>query len=129
VLRLPSRWVESAIAASVVLAALNNLWPLVDRRRWLAAFGFGLVHGLGFASVLADLGLPQGTLAVALVGFNLGVECGQLVIVALFLPLAYSLRASRFYRRTVMMGGSLAIAGIAGIWLAERLFGFKLLPL
>ncbi|HEY6514416.1 MAG TPA: HupE/UreJ family protein [Burkholderiaceae bacterium] len=128
IVALPSRLVESAIAASVVLAALNNLRPLVQRRRWLVAFGFGLIHGFGFASVLGDLGLPRDALLLALLGFNLGVECGQLAIVALFLPLAYSLRASRFYRRTVMIGGSLAIAGIAGIWLGERVFGFKLLP-
>ena len=128
VVSLPSRLVESAIAASVLVAALNNVRPLVQGRRWLVAFGFGLIHGFGFASVLTELGLPRDALVLALVSFNLGVECGQLVIVALFLPLAYSLRASRFYRRTVMMGGSLAIAGIAGIWLAERLFGFKLLP-
>ncbi|HSW26802.1 MAG TPA: HupE/UreJ family protein [Burkholderiaceae bacterium] len=128
VVALPSRLVESAIAASVMVAALNNLRPLVQGRRWLVAFGFGLIHGFGFASVLGALGLPRDALLLALVGFNLGVECGQLAIVALFLPLAYSLRGSRFYRRTVMMGGSLAIAGIAGIWLGERVFGFKLLP-
>ena len=56
---LPARLVESAIAVSVVTAALNNIWPVVDRRLWLFAFGFGLVHGLGFASVLLDLGLPR----------------------------------------------------------------------
>jgi len=129
VVALPSRLVESAIAASVVVAALNNLRPLVEGRRWVVAFGFGLVHGFGFASVLTELGLPRDALVIALVGFNFGVEAGQLVIVALFLPLAYSLRASRLYRRTVMAGGSLAIAGIAGIWLTERMFGFKLLPI
>ena len=56
---LPSRWVESAIAASVVLAAANNLWPVVERRRWLVALVFGLIHGFGFASVLTELGLPK----------------------------------------------------------------------
>jgi len=95
----------------------------------MVAFGFGLIHGFGFASVLAGLGLPHDALLLALLGFNLGVEAGQLVLVGLFLPLAYSLRASVFYRRTLMMGGSLAIAAIAAIWLAERLFGFKLLPI
>jgi hypothetical protein len=129
IVALPSRLVESAIAASVVVAALNNLKPVVEGRRWLVAFGFGLIHGFGFASVLTELGLPRDALVLALVGFNLGVEAGQLAIVALFLPLAYALRASRFYRRTVMFGGSLAIALVAGIWLAERLFGFKLLPI
>ena len=124
---LPSRWVESAIAASVVLAALNNVWPVFHGRRWTVAFTFGLIHGFGFASVLADLGLPREALALALVGFNLGVEGGQLAIVAVFLPLAFALRRSTFYRRAVMIGGSLLIATLAGIWLVERVFEVKLL--
>ena len=124
---LPSRWIESAIAASVVLAALNNVWPLFHRRRWMVAFGFGLIHGFGFASVLVDLGLPREALALALVGFNLGVEVGQLAIVALFLPLAFALRRTAFYRRTVMVGGSLLIAALAGVWLVERVFVVKLI--
>jgi hypothetical protein len=68
---LPSRWVESAIAATLVLAALNNLYPLVQSSCWLLVFCLDLVHGFGFASVLVDLGLSSNTLA--LVGFNLGV--------------------------------------------------------
>jgi len=126
VIELPSRLVESAIALSVVLAALNNLYPVVQRSRWLVAFGFGLVHGFGFASVLADLGLPRGNLLLALVGFNLGVETGQLAIVALFLPLAYALRHSWVYRRMIFRGGSGVIVAIAGIWLIERVFNLKL---
>jgi hypothetical protein len=125
---LPSRAVESAIAASVVLAALNNVWPLVHGRRWAVAFAFGLIHGFGFASVLADLGLPQDTLVLALLGFNLGVEAGQLAIVAVFLPLAFALRRTTFYRRGVLVGGSLAIAALAAVWLAERVFDLALLP-
>jgi hypothetical protein len=125
VLSLPSRWVEATIAGSVVLAALNNLFPLVRDRRWVVAFVFGLIHGFGFASVLADLGLPQGTLALALVGFNLGVEAGQLAIVTVFLPLAFWLRGGRFYRRAVLAGGSLVIVFIAGAWFAERAFGLE----
>ena len=125
---LPSRWVEASIAGSVVLAALNNVWPLFHGRRWWVAFGFGLIHGFGFASVLADLGLPQGALLLALVGFNLGVELGQLAIVAAFLPLAFGLRRSWLYQRLIFVGGSLLIAALAFAWLAERLFNFKLLP-
>ncbi len=124
---LPSRWVESSIAASVVLAALNNVWPVFHGRRWVVAFAFGLIHGFGFASVLADLGLPREALALALVGFNLGVEAGQLAIVAVFLPLAFALRRTGFYQRAVMVGGSLLIAALAGIWLVERVFDVKLL--
>ena len=126
VIQLPSRLVESAIALSVVLAALNNVWPLVHGRRWMVAFGFGLVHGFGFASVLADLGLPQQALLLALVGFNLGVEGGQLAIIAAFLPLAFLLRATWVYRRLVFVAGSAAIALVASVWLVERAFDVKL---
>jgi hypothetical protein len=127
VVSLPSRLVESAIATSVVLAALNNVFPLVHGRRWMVAFFFGLVHGFGFASVLRDLGLPQNALLIALVGFNVGVEGGQLAIVSAFLPVAYGLRTTWFYRRLVFVGGSLAIVTIAGIWLVERAFNMKII--
>jgi hypothetical protein len=127
VISLPSRLVESAIASSVVLAALNNVFPLVHGRRWMVAFFFGLVHGFGFASVLRDLGLPQNALLIALVGFNLGVEGGQLAVVSAFLPLAYWLRATWLYRRLVFMGGSLAIVAVAGTWLVERAFNMKII--
>ncbi|MBE0623986.1 MAG: HupE/UreJ family protein [Burkholderiales bacterium] len=127
VISLPSRLVESAIAASVVLAALNNLLPVVGGRRWVVAFAFGLIHGFGFASVLTELGLPRDALVLALVGFNLGVEGGQLTIVAAFLPLAYALRESWFYRRVVLFGGSIAIVTIAMIWLLERALNLKLI--
>ena len=150
VVTLPSRLVESAIALSVVIAALNNLrgwkWSplapasggrppggasqswggpaigLVQSRLWLMAFCFGLLHGFGFASVLADLGLPQGALVLALVGFNLGVEVGQLAIVAVFLPVAFALRRTRFYQVGVLKIGSLIVAALATWWLAQRAF-------
>ena len=122
VISLPSRWVESVIAASVVLAALNNLRGTIDKRRWVLAFIFGLIHGFGFASVLADLGLPQSALVLALVGFNVGVELGQLAIVAVFLPIAFWLRATRFYRVGVLTGGSIVVAILASWWLAQRMF-------
>ncbi len=122
----PSRAVESLIAASVVLAALNNVWPLVGGRRWMVAFGFGLIHGFGFAGALAELGLPREALVLSLVGFNLGVEIGQLTIVALLLPLAYALRRTVFYRRAVLVGGSALIAVVASVWFAERAFGISL---
>ena len=128
VVSLPSRWVEASIAASVVLAALNNVFTVFHQGRWIVAFGFGLIHGFGFASVLADLELPPDALLLALVGFNLGVEGGQLAIVALFLPLAFVLRHTAFYRRGVLVGGSILIAAIAAVWFAERVFNFKALP-
>lgn len=127
IISLPSRWVESTIAASIVFAALNNLFPLFGERRWLMAFAFGLIHGFGFATVLADLGLPSGSLALALVGFNLGVEAGQIAIVAVFLPIAFALRHTWFYWRIVLFAGSIAIAALAMIWLTERAFDLTLL--
>ena len=127
VISLPSRLIESAIAASVVLAALNNVRPVVYGGRWIIAFVFGLIHGFGFASVLTDLGLPQGSLLLALVAFNLGVELGQLAIVAVFLPVAYALRDTRALpARGVLIGGSLLVAAIAAVWLVERAFNVSL---
>jgi hypothetical protein len=125
VISLPSRFVESTIAASVVFAALNNLRGTIERRRWVMAFVFGLVHGFGFASVLADLGLPQGALVLALVGFNLGVEVGQAAIVLAFIPIAFWLRHTQFYRRGVLTAGSLLIALVAGYWFVQRAFDFQ----
>ncbi len=122
IITLPSRLVESVIAASVVFAALSNLRDAAHTKRWLMAFAFGLIHGFGFASVLADLGLPQGALVLALVGFNVGVELGQLAIVAVFVPLAFWLRATRFYQVGVLKAGSLLIAVLAGWWLVQRVF-------
>jgi len=84
------------------------------------------VHGFGFASVLADLGLPQDALLLALFGFNLGVELGQLAIVAAFMPLAFGLRQSWLYRRVALQAGSLVIAAIAMLWLVERALGITL---
>ncbi|MDN2710013.1 HupE/UreJ family protein [Janthinobacterium sp. SUN118] len=123
---LPSRWVETAIAASVILAALNNLLPLFRGKRPVAAFAFGLIHGFGFASVLRDLGLPQGALLASLLGFNVGVEIGQLAIVAAFLPVAWLLRKTWLYRQ-VLTVGSLAIALVAAVWLVERVADIKLI--
>ena len=128
VVSLPSRWIESAIALSVVLAAVNNVFPVVSHGRWLAAFGFGLIHGFGFAGALRDLGLPTGSLALSLFGFNVGVEVGQLAIVGAFLPAAFWLRGTWAYRRVVLAGGSALIAVIAGVWLFERAFNVAILP-
>ena len=127
IIELPSRLVESAIAASVVLAAANNLWPMVEKRRWLVAFSFGMIHGFGFASVLTELGLPKDALVLSLLGFNLGVEIGQLAIVAVFLPVAYLMRNSALYRKGIFMGGSFLTMLVALVWLAERAFNLKLI--
>jgi hypothetical protein len=123
---LPARWVECGIALTVLLGALNNLRPVIVRRRWAVAFVFGLVHGFGFASVLADLGLHGANLVLSLLGFNSGVEIGQLVIVLAVLPLAFLLRHTLIYRHAFMPAGSAAIALLAGYWLVTRMTGASL---
>ena len=128
IVQLPSRLVEATIAASVVLAGLGNLYPTMMSRRWMIAFGFGLIHGFGFAAVLTDLGLPHDSLLLSLVSFNVGVEIGQLAIVAAFLPLTYLIRRSWSYPRLVLTGGSLAVIVIALVWFTERAFDLQLLP-
>ena len=126
--RLPARPVEVVIAASVALAAANNLWPMVRGKGWAIAFGFGLIHGFGFANVLAELGLDSGTLALALVGFNVGVELGQLAIVAVFLPVAFLLRGSWVYRTVTFKFGSAVVVLLAAAWMVERTFDLQLMP-
>lgn len=122
IVSLPSRLVESVIAASVALAAANNLWPVLRGKGWLVAGGFGLIHGFGFASVLGDLGLGGGDLVVPLVGFNLGVELGQIAIVLVFVPVAFALRGTEFYHRVVLQAGSAAVGALALYWMFERAF-------
>jgi hypothetical protein len=126
--RLPARLTESAIALSVVVAALNNVLPWLQARLWLVAFSFGLIHGFGFASALSDLDLRGGATALALIGFNLGVEAGQVAIVSLFLPLAFLLRHTLLYRRVLLLGGSLTIAAVGALWMVERISSRLFLP-
>lgn len=126
---VPASVVEPMIAASVLYVALENLWVTragaasepARRRRWAVTFGFGLVHGLGFAGILRELSLPPGALTKALVAFNLGVEAGQLVVIAAAAPLLARLRRRPIVARAGVRLGSagLAVAGVA--WLAARL--------
>jgi hypothetical protein len=118
-----SRWIEAAIAASVLLAALNNLLPVVNKRLWVMGFAFGLIHGFGFAGALSELGLPTGARLQALVGFNLGVEIGQLAVVAMVLPLLFVMRTKPWYAKICMPLASLVIACLAVWWLYLRLLG------
>lgn len=126
--RLPARPVEVAIALSVFAAAWNNVRPWLPGHTVWLAFGFGLVHGLGFADALVRLGLPMELRGTALFGFNVGVEIGQLAVVALFLPVAFVLRDTHVYRRWVVPGASFAIAWLALVWALERATGIPLLP-
>lgn len=120
---LPSRLVEPAIAFSIVVAALFNFLPTTagGRGAWLA-LGFGLLHGFGFAGALSQLGSQGAPAWRTISSFNLGVEAGQLAIVALYLPLAFVLRETRFYRTGVLYGGSAAAAMLAAVWFLQRAF-------
>ncbi|MFN3564904.1 MAG: HupE/UreJ family protein [Burkholderiaceae bacterium] len=120
------RIIEPLIAATVLATALNNLWPVVTRRLALVAFGFGLIHGFGFAEVLAPLALPRMELALALAGFNLGVEIGQLAIVGTCFALLAALRRWPGYPRWVLVPGSALLALAAGVWIVERVFDLSL---
>ena len=117
----PSGAVELAIALTVMLVALNNLFPVVYRARWFVTLLLGLIHGFGFANGLTAYNLPFADAGWMLVAFNLGVEIGQLLFVCLVIPLLFCLRGKPFYKTVVLKGGSIIILGIACWWLVERL--------
>jgi hypothetical protein len=126
---LPPAIVEPAIAITIVLAALDNLRPLFGGRRALVSFVFGLVHGFGFAGVLAELQLPASDFAWALLQFNLGLELGQLAIVALATAGLFALRRRARYPAWVIRGGSCAAIAVGLLWFVERSAEVSLLPL
>ena len=126
---LPSRLVESIIALSVVIAAVNNVWPILHGHIGWLVFGFGLFHGFGFASVLAELVRSQSNLVVNLLGFNVGVELGQIAVVAVLVPILFALRHSSVYLRALLPWGSTAIALLALGWFVERAFDLQFLPI
>ena len=115
-----ARPVEILIAASVVLAAANNVWVWVSRP-WLLASCFGLIHGFGFAGALGELGLPSEARLLGLFAFNIGVELGQLAIASMVLPLVWGLSGLNNYRRWVLIPLSTAIAGLGIWWVVQRL--------
>ena len=125
---LPSSFIEPAIAVTIVLAALDNIWPVFPVRRIVVTFFFGLIHGFGFASVLAELNLPTADFAWALLQFNVGLELGQLMIVVVATAVLFNLRGWSKYRTLVIRGGSLVAMGIAGLWFIERTANLKMLP-
>ncbi|MBC8117976.1 MAG: HupE/UreJ family protein [Burkholderiaceae bacterium] len=127
VIRIPARVIEPLIALTIVATALNNVWPVVTRRLAAVAFAFGLIHGFGFAEVLAPLSLPRAELAGALLGFNLGVEIGQIAIVAGAFVVLASLRRWSGYPRWILRLGSIVIAIVATLWFIERVFDLEIL--
>jgi hypothetical protein len=118
---LPSRPVELVIAASIVIAGLMNLRPQWSRARVAVAGAFGLVHGLGFANALSELGSSGVRLLPLLGGFNVGVELAQLAVVLALLPVLLMWRRSGLYATRVMPAASLAIGLIGAFWFVQRL--------
>ncbi|HFA51234.1 MAG TPA: hypothetical protein ENJ95_19655 [Bacteroidetes bacterium] len=123
---LPSRIVESIIALSIGLAALHNIYPIFKDKDWIIVFGFGLFHGFGFASVLGDIGLTGEFMTLSLLGFNLGVEVGQMLIISLIFPALYFLRKSKYYPKILIYGSVLLII-VSLYWFVQRFFEVRFL--
>lgn len=127
-LALPPRLIESGIALSIVYVAAENFWIKETSHRWILTFFFGLVHGFGFANVLRDLGLPSRGLVTSLLAFNVGVEIGQIAIVALLFPVTVWLARQKFRRQVVLaVSGVILLFGLG--WLVERVFGLGFMPI
>ena len=122
IVKLPVRLVEAVIAVSIIVVALNNIFPIFNRRIWWVVFGFGLFHGLGFANVLAPLGAERSSLLTALIGFNVGVELGQLAIILALFPLLFMIRNWKSYQFQILGLGSIAMIAISSFWFVERAF-------
>lgn len=123
-LRVPAAVVEPLIALSIAWIGIENLRSdsnRVSRSRVVMVFAFGLLHGLGFAAALKELGLPPSNFVGALLSFNVGVELGQLAVIALALLLSFRLRQHTSYRRWIVAPGSLAITVLALLWAGQRL--------
>lgn len=125
---VPAGVVEPAIAATIVLAALDNIRPVLLAWRGWVTFVFGLVHGFGFAGVLEELQLPAAAFGWALLEFNVGIELGQLAIVAVAVPLLWLLRRQRLYVPGLVVGGSCLAGVLAGAWVIERATDVPWLP-
>ena len=121
-LQVPPRLVESVIAASIGLVALNIIFPIYRHGIWWVVFAFGLFHGFGFASVLAEMGVHSNYVVLTLLGFNIGIEIGQLIIVCLVFPALYLLRTTAVYTRIGLTYGAIALVLVSAYWFIERAF-------
>lgn len=128
IINISSSLIESAIALSVAIAALNNIKHFITQKIWVVTFIFGLIHGFGFANVLSEFGLYQQSLLLSLLGFNIGVEIGQLLIVLTVVPLIFYLRYTLIYQKFILIYGSALIFIISLLWLFERAFDVKIIP-
>lgn len=124
IVHLSSRIVEPLIALSIAVVAVENIFSQkVNPARWMIVFGFGLIHGLGFAGVLAELGVPRGQFLPALLSFNVGVEFGQLAVILAAALLTLPVIRREWYHRRVTIPASLCIAGIGLYWAVTRALG------
>ena len=128
ILQLPPRIIESGIALSIAYVAAENFFIAPANHRWILTFVFGLVHGFGFANVLRDLGLPTTGLVPSLLAFNVGVEIGQLCIVAIFFPITLWIAKQKFQRQVVFAFSSVILLFGLG-WFVERAFGLAFMPI
>ncbi len=126
---LSPAFIEPAIAVTIVLAALDNVRPIFRGRRAIVTFCFGLIHGFGFAGVLAELNLPSSQFVSALLQFNVGLELGQLAIVLAVTAMLFLLRRQPRYPLWAIRGGSLAAMGMGLLWFIERTADVSLVPL
>jgi hypothetical protein len=129
VVSLSPSFIEPAIAVTIILAAFDNVWPIFPVRRVVVTFFFGLIHGFGFANVLAELNLPTAEFVWALLQFNLGLEIGQLLIVVSVTAALFLLRQRPQYRAWVIRGGSMAAMVIGVLWLIERTANVSILSI
>ncbi len=118
---VPTQPIEVAIAASIAVAGGLNLLPRLSRLRLPLAFGFGFVHGFGFANALSEIDASGSSLLPLLAGFNIGVEVAQLLIVAAVLPVIYLARGTRWYAHGVLPLGSCALGAAGVVWLLQRI--------
>ena len=125
---LPDKWIEAGIALSIAYVALENFWLKNTSKRWILTFIFGLVHGFGFANVLREVGLPTEGLITSLLAFNIGVELGQITIVAIAFPLFLWLNR-QIYHRQAVLGISTIILLFGLAWFIERIFDLSYMPL
>jgi hydrogenase/urease accessory protein HupE len=116
----PPRVVEAAIAASIVYVGVENFFVKSADKRWRITFPFGLVHGFGFASALREISLTRAQIPVALVSFNLGVEVGQLAVMAIVLPLVLTARKRGWLERRGTLALSAAVAAAGAVWFVSR---------
>jgi hypothetical protein len=123
IVQVPSRLVESVIALSIVLVAANNIFGVVREGALWIILGLGLFHGLGFASVMGHLPFHMEKLIKVVIGFNIGVELGQMAIVCVAFPILFLMRKNRFYVPMILKGGSIVLALIAGVWFFQRALG------